>query len=327
MQVSYGLALRVRLTRRGTVSKSVIHQYHLYAQMDASRIARKYNKKGSAVGDLMNPVRGIRDIQRRRGIEPRNHARENLRILREKQQENREKRMHREEPKAKVFKMKRFKDVKPRVAKDGKTATQIAKETARMRQERKEQKEKLAQKNKKLREERIAKARRNTPKKGARETRKPAVPKRNEVINMPAREEKNFISHNRREVVTSSPPKKATDENVNRGIEKSGDNYGKVPLYIQERKAEMAEEAARKRREEENKKAPAGMSLMPEEERLDTLNILKQNLAATKDHLQRMPLLVETPSAIRKKANLERKIQEIEDAINIFSRPKVFIKD
>ena len=64
--------------------------------MDASRIARKYNKKGSAVGDLMNPVRGIRDIQRRRGIEPRNHARENLRILREKQQENREKRMHRE---------------------------------------------------------------------------------------------------------------------------------------------------------------------------------------------------------------------------------------
>ena len=55
------------------------------------------------------------------------------------------------------------------------------------------------------------------------------------------------------------------------------------------------------RRAEENKKAPAGMSLMPEEERLDTLKILKDNLAATKDHLQRMPLLVETPSAIEKK--------------------------
>ena len=40
--------------------------------------------------------------------------------------------------------------------------------------------------------------------------RKPAVPKRNEVINMPAREEKNFISQNRREAVTSSPPKKYT---------------------------------------------------------------------------------------------------------------------
>ena len=48
--------------------------------------------------------------------------------------------------------------------------------------------------------------------------------------------------------------------------------------------------------------------------------ILKDNLAATKDHLQRMPLLVETPSAIRKKANLERKIQEIEDAINTYDK-------
>ena len=191
--------------------------------------------------------------------------------------------MHREDPKPKAFKMKRLQDVKPRVAKDGKTATQIAKETARMRQEKKGAKEKLAQKNKKLREERIAKARRNSPKKGARETRKPAVPKRNEVINMPAREEKNFISHNRREVVTSSPPKKATDENVNRGIEKSGDNYGKVPLYIQERKAEMAEEARDKEtREEENKKAPAGMSLMPEEERLDIEHI-ETNLMISND--------------------------------------------
>ena len=66
---------------------------------------------------------------------------------------------------------------------------------------------------------------------------------------------------------------------------------------------------------------------MPEEERLDTLRILKDNLKATKDNLSRMPLLVETPSAIRRKASLERKLQEIEDAINIFSRPKVFIKE
>ena len=300
--------------------------------MDASRIARKYNKKGSAVGDLMNPVRGIRDVQRRRGIEPRNHARENMRILREKQQENREKRQQKMEEKPKKFKMKRFQDVKPRVAQDSKMATEIARETARLRLERKEQKEKLAEKNNKLRQERIAKARQNTRRNspgkiGGREVRKPAVPKRNEVINMPAREEKNFISQNRREAVTSSPPKKQSDENKNSGIEKSGENYGKVPLYLQERKAEMAEEAAKRRRAEENKKAPAGMSLMPEEERLDTLKILKENLAATKDHLQRMPLLVETPSAIRRKANLERKIQEIEDAINIFNRPKVFIKD
>jgi hypothetical protein len=112
--------------------------------------------------DLMNPVRGIRDVQRRRGIEPRNHARENIRILREKQQENREKRQQKMHEKPRKFKMKRFQDVKPRVAQDSKMATEIARETARLRLERKEQKEKLAEKNNKLRQERIAKARENT---------------------------------------------------------------------------------------------------------------------------------------------------------------------
>ena len=89
----------------------------------------------------------------------------------------------------------------------------------------------------------------------------------------------------------------------------------------------MAEEAAKRAQEEENRKAPKGMTLMPEGERLDTLRILKENLKTTKDQLARMPLLVETPSAINRKAQLERKMQEIEDAINIFSRKKVYIKE
>ena len=63
------------------------------------------------------------------------------------------------------------------------------------------------------------------------------------------------------------------------------DGYGKVPLYLQERKSELAEIAAKKKRDEDNKKAPRGMTLMPEEERLDTLRILKDNLKATKDNL------------------------------------------
>ena len=55
---------------------------------------------------------------------------------------------------------------------------------ARMRQE-KEQK-KNGSENKKLREERIAKARRNSPK-GARETRKPAVQRNRSSIQLPGR--------------------------------------------------------------------------------------------------------------------------------------------
>ena len=42
--------------------------------------------------------------------------------------------------------------------------------------------------------------------------------------------------------------------------------------------------------------------------------------------LQHMPFIVETPSAQRKKLALEDKLKEIEDAVALFSRTKVFVK-
>ena len=36
--------------------------------------------------------------------------------------------------------------------------------------------------------------------------------------------------------------------------------------------------------------------------------------------------MVETPSQKRRKAELENKLKEIDDAIKIFSRPKVFVQ-
>lgn len=308
--------------------------------MDASRISRKYNKKGSAVGDLMNPIRGIRDIQRRRGVEPRNHAAENLRILRERQKENRAKKNNnssQESRQKNKFKMKRFQDVKSRVTTDGRGTSnhEMIAETARLRDERRAQKEKLAKKTQRLKMERHARAeevrkQRQAQNSRPRELRKPAVPKRNEAAPMPKREEKNFIASNLRDMANASASptavkKLATLKKGDSPTKRNG--YGKVPLYLQERKSELAEIAAKKKRDEDNKKAPKGMTLMPEEERLHTLRILKDNLKATKDNLSHMPLLVETPSAVRRKASLERKLQEIEDAINIFSRPKVFIKE
>ena len=65
----------------------------------------------------------------------------------------------------------------------------------------------------------------------------------------------------------------------------------------------------------------------PEEERLETLQILRDNIAVANKELSKLPLTVETPSLMRRKNELERKIEEIEAAIKIFSRPKVFIQD
>ena len=41
--------------------------------------------------------------------------------------------------------------------------------------------------------------------------------------------------------------------------------------------------------------------------------------------LQKQPIIIETPSAIRRKDELERRLREIEDATKIFSRPKVLV--
>ena len=39
-----------------------------------------------------------------------------------------------------------------------------------------------------------------------------------------------------------------------------------------------------------------------------------------------MPLRVEIPSALRRKAELEGKVSKLEDAVKVFSRPRVFVK-
>ena len=67
------------------------------------------------------------------------------------------------------------------------------------------------------------------------------------------------------------------------------------------------------------------MRLLPEEERLETLQILQKNREEVERAIQGLPLRIETPSAIRRKDELERRYKEIEDAFKIFSRPKVLV--
>ena len=91
---------------------------------------------------------------------------------------------------------------------------------------------------------------------------------------------------------------------------------------------EMLEQKAKQQYDEERKKGcPKGMTLLPEEERLETLKVLQQNAAETNKVLSKMPLLVETPSLIKRKAALEQKLQEIESAIQVFSRTKVYVRE
>jgi hypothetical protein len=69
------------------------------------------------------------------------------------------------------------------------------------------------------------------------------------------------------------------------------------------------------------------MRLLSDEERIETLEILESNRQEVEHSLQRMPVVVETPSQVKHKTQLERKLQEIEEATRIFSRPKVLVKN
>ena len=103
-------------------------------------------------------------------------------------------------------------------------------------------------------------------------------------------------------------------------------NYGKVPSYLKERKMELLEAQQAKRMAEDNAHIPAGMRILPEDERLKTLDILRENRADVENKLRALPFKCETPSQIRNKQSLEARLEEIEDAQKIFGRKQVYVR-
>ena len=97
--------------------------------------------------------------------------------------------------------------------------------------------------------------------------------------------------------------------------------FGEVPDYLQGRKDELAAEYEAQRMADMELEVPEGMRILPEEERLATMEILKTNRDDVEEKLQSMPFIVETPSQITFKANLESRLKEIEEAERLFSRP------
>lgn len=94
-----------------------------------------------------------------------------------------------------------------------------------------------------------------------------------------------------------------------------------VPVHLQKATAEEKKEKARRA------KLPAGMVVMGDEERLETVKTLRENLAQLEDQLSRGPLLVETLSQKRRQAEMQDKIKQVEDALKIFDRPIVYISE
>lgn len=95
---------------------------------------------------------------------------------------------------------------------------------------------------------------------------------------------------------------------------------GVVPKYIKERKGYEA------KAENIEPDCPAGHILLPEEERKETLRVLRQSYADRVQELNCLPVRSDTLKMRKRKMELEEELKKIDEGIKVFQRPKVFVK-
>lgn len=294
--------------------------------MSRRAVTGSHNAQGSSMGSFLNPTNGLRGAMVAKGQQPRNHMRDNQRELRMIQDKNRETREEASYPKPEPYKLSQFRNVEARVYKENDMPSRdddseqikdfLPKGTSRLRQQELEMNGREARKQleDKMEEAKYyANAKPTTP-------RKSAVPKSYETASLARPSRADFITRNKMAAVSSLPRFERDEGQADLHVE-----YGRVPEYLEERKTKWAEEKAEQERRRPDPSCPPGMMLMPEGERLDTLGTLVASREEALNQLRGMPMQIETQKQKKKQDYLEGKLREIENAIGIFSKTKVFI--
>ena len=170
-----------------------------------------------------------------------------------------------------------------------------------------------------LNEARVAKASpRLTPRK---ELSKAAVPKASEVTKVAPRRKTDFVASNRTDAVNMEAKRAETEAEPARHSE-----FGAVPQYIIDRREQWAAEEKRRREAAPDPNCPPGMTVMSEQERIETLDILKESEKEAQELLHKLPLHATTQRMKKRKDALEAKLKEIEAAKKILSKKVVYVK-
>ncbi|EAW83160.1 hCG2026398, isoform CRA_a [Homo sapiens] len=101
---------------------------------------------------------------------------------------------------------------------------------------------------------------------------------------------------------------------------------GHVPHYLLERRDLWRREAEARKQSQPDPAMPPGHTRMPENQRLETLTKLLQSQSQLLRELVLLPAGADSLRAQSHRAELDRKLVQVEEAIKIFSRPKVFVK-
>jgi len=152
-----------------------------------------------------------------------------------------------------------------------------------------------------------------------------------EAINRPSKEinqQKNYIEANKHLItkIQNANNTNKLKEYYDKKENPYHKEYGKIPKYIENMKLENEKKIEKEKLRKETAKYPKGTRLLSEEERLFTLEKLKQSRDDINKVIERLPITPDTQTFKNKKDELFKKLDEIENAIETFSKKKVFVK-
>lgn len=136
------------------------------------------------------------------------------------------------------------------------------------------------------------------------------------------REEEDFLYHKSSQDHSSLRNKEKCDTKS-----EAKHRPGQIPSYLTERKKQWELERERQLKLIEEASIPAGHTLLPDEERLETLELLKKNHEELLQSLASLPVRNDTLRLQHYKDDLEHQLAKVEEGIKIFSKPKVLIKN
>lgn len=103
-------------------------------------------------------------------------------------------------------------------------------------------------------------------------------------------------------------------------------DYGHVPKYLKEMKIKAKLMKDMEKKKEEEKNYPKGTRLLSEDERIFTLQKLKENKKELENLVTKLPIACDSIGAKNRQNKLFKELDEIDKAIITFSKNKVFVK-
>lgn len=288
---------------------------------------RTYQIQKDSMAEYINPANGYRGNLSKKGIQPKDHMKDNANQIRMTQMKLRMKKDEDSMPGKPLYKLAQFQNVAPRLYEEkennnsGRRASfDTGDREFLTRGQAEKRRQDLTLERKAIRSEMERKFEdENNYNEKPLTPRKPSVPRADEIARLD-HQDVDFINRNRISALSLKPKKNDSSE-----LPSKHEEYGKVPQYLENRKAQWEEEKEEMRRRMPDPNCPPGMRLMPEHERLDTLRILQESKEEALSQIRKLPFVIETPSQKKKQEFLESKLREIDNALSIFSKPKVFV--